>query len=531
MTAGDRTARRGLVWSPGRGAARKARSALRSLLCVVAVGVLAGIAAIVFYALVEWATDVFLGLLVGHHPATVAGDGQARPATGFARPWALPLVAAGGAAAAVFLAGRVTPKTTGHGTDALIDAAHTEPERMGLRVLGRKMAGATVMIGSGGSGGTEGPIAQIGGTLGSTVARTAGVTRQRARTLLLTGAAAGIGAIFRAPMGGAVIGAELLYRRGLSVGCIPPALLGSGIAYGLFVLVHGPTPTFGALSITVPWAFPDLLPLLAAFAVLGVLCGLLGRLYACLLYSVLRATRWAVGKGTGRRAAVLGYLFPALGGLLVGTLGLVFPGVAGTGYGTAQAVMDQRQVLSLAWWTLLLLPVMKAVATSLSIGTGGPGGVFGPGLVIGATAGGALWRVSDALGLEGPGPAAFAIVGMAACLGPIIHAPLGVSILVFEATLSPGLLLPTLLAVMLARWIVGDRSLYRSQRRSVPGLRVPMALTAAIVALRRKLFRHPVRPEEDRPSVRMEPGPACGPGRAQAEDGRKSRSVARSDVR
>lgn len=430
----------------------------------VTVGVLAGLAAVVFYTLVEWSTSVGLGLLVDHHPANVAGDGPVREATAIGRPWALPLVVGAGAVIAAWVGGRVSSGTAGHGTDVLIDTAHTAPARMRLRTTARKLLAAAILIGSGGSGGTEGPMAQAGGALGSTVGRLRRTPDDRTRQLVLVGAGAAIGAIFRAPLGGAVIGGELLYRRGVVPSVIAPALVASTVAFGLFGAVHGFTPVFGDQSAVASWQPGHLV----VFAALGAGCGLVGRFYIGCLYGVLGMSRRAVAMWSGPRRRGGGLLIPALAGTLVGCLGLVFPGVLGTGYGTAQLALDRDAVLGLAWWMILLLPLAKIAATSLSIGSGGAGGVFGPGLVIGATVGCAAWRIADAAGLAVPGPAAFAIVGMAAFLGPIIHAPIGVTVLVIEATRCPELVIPALLAVGVATLVVGDHSLYRSQRPRVP---------------------------------------------------------------
>ena len=129
-------------------------------------------------------------------------------------------------------------------------------------------------------------------------------------------------------------------------------------------------------------------------------------------------------------------LKPAIGGLLVGLLALVIPQVLSSGYGWAQKAADTDTLLAIPLWIVLLLPLAKIVATSLSIGTGGSGGIFGPGIVIGAFVGAGIWRLAHDLGLPDvpASPAVFVVAGMMACFGSVAHAPLAVMLLVAEMT-------------------------------------------------------------------------------------------------
>jgi CIC family chloride channel protein len=162
--------------------------------------------------------------------------------------------------------------------------------------------------------------------------------------------------------------------------------------------------------------------------------------------------------------------------------------VLGPGFGTIQLLVSPGAAQQMSVWLLLTLPLAKIAATSLSIGTGGPGGVFGPGLLIGAATGVAVWRVFSPLGIAPEGPVVFTVIGMAACLGAIIHAPLGVTILVLESTRSPGLLLPTAVAMAGSCWLVGDQTLYRSQEHA-DGYRIVDPVRALYHALPQILTR------------------------------------------
>ncbi|MFD0904646.1 chloride channel protein [Actinomadura sediminis] len=452
---------------PARTPARLARAALRWLVLATVTGCAAGLAAAIFVGLLRLLTHGLLGGLAGFEPATTVAEGGVHGWSGFERPWALPLVTCGGALLASLIVARTAPETAGHGTDAAIDAAHTDPNGMRGRVPAIKTITAGLTLGSGGSGGTEGPIAQIGGALGSILSRRAGLTGTQARTLVMTGLGAGVGAIFQAPLAGALLAAELLFLRGFGWRALPPALPASFVAFGVFGIFLGYGPMFGDVSPAAGFASRDV----AAFAVLGVLCGVLGRCYAYALHGVGALTeRFTRPPDGARRRAVPGWLPPAAGGLAVGLLGLAVPAVLGPGYGVIQRELDGGALLGMSLWLVLLLPLLKIAATSLSIGTGGSGGVFGPGLVIGAATGAAVWRVAESLGVSTGGPAPFVIVGMAVCLGAIVHAPVGCAVLVLESTRTPELALPIVLAMSLAYLVVGDHTLYCSQReRDEPG--------------------------------------------------------------
>ncbi|HEX8026342.1 MAG TPA: chloride channel protein, partial [Candidatus Limnocylindrales bacterium] len=158
---------------------------------------------------------------------------------------------------------------------------------------------------------------------------------------------------------------------------------------------------------------------------------------------------------------------PAIAGFAVGSLGLVVPGVLGTGYGWVQASLDRTTLLALPLLMVLALPFAKILATSLSIGSGGSGGICGPGMVIGGLLGASVWRLLEPIAPAIPAdPSGFVIVAMMALFGSIAHAPLAVMLMVAEMTDNLGILAPAMLAIGLATLVVGDRSIYASQLRS-----------------------------------------------------------------
>ena len=445
------------------------------------IGVVAGLGAVVFYEALHLGTRYLLGSLGGYQPATTAGEGGIHPASVFTRPWAIPLVVALGGLASGLLVFKLAPEAEGHGTDAAIRTVHTNPKGMRSRVTVVKIIASALTIGSGGSGGREGPTAQISASFGSVLARSLNLTPADARIAVAAGIASGIGAIFRAPLGGAVLGVELLYRDDVEVEALIPSLVASVVGYGVFGSITGGfSPIFGYHHGFDLHSAAQLL----LYVVLGVAAGLVGRLYVTCFYR----TTGLVTRAPGPR-----WLKPAMAALVVGIIGLGVPGVLGTGYGQVQASLDRQQLLGLPLWVVLAVPFAKILATSLSIGSGGSGGIFGPGMVIGGATGAALWRLLLLLGLAPHDPVPFVIVGMTACFGAIAHAPLAVMLMVAEMTGNLALLAPAMVAIAFAVLVVGDTTIYRSQlgtRADSPSHRFSFGLPASSsVALRDVMAR------------------------------------------
>jgi len=368
---------------------------------------------------------------------------------------------------------RFAPEAEGHGTDAAIAAYHHNPRGIRGRIPLVKLVASAITIGSGGSGGREGPTAQISAGFGSFLGRTLDLDARDARIAVAVGMAAGIGAIFRAPLGGAVLGAELLYRDDVESDALVPSFIAAIVAYSIFGAVEGFTPIFGAQA---SFAFSNPAQL-AWYALIGIACGLVGLLYIRNFYGL---SAWFHHWAPPRWAK------PAIGGFLVGCIGLVIPGVLGTGYGFVQAGLDRQTLLAIPLWMVLILPFAKILATSLSIGSGGSGGIFGPGMFIGGLLGAGIWRLLEPIAPAIPvDPAPFVIVAMMALFGSVAHAPLAVMLMVAEMTGNLSMLAPAMVAVGLATFVVGSKSIYRSQlatRADSPAhrFRFAMPLLAAV---------------------------------------------------
>ncbi|WP_078940800.1 chloride channel protein [Streptomyces sp. XY152] len=441
--------------SPGASADPLSRWIVPALL----IGAVAGLGAVALFGLLHLCTELLLQDIAGFRPYRTSAEGGFRELVPSERPWAVPLVAAGGALVATALALWLAPEARGHGTDAAIAAAHHDPCGMRGRTTVVKLIASALTIGSGGSGGTEGPAAQISAAFGSVIARRTGMSRRQARTALVIGLASGVGAIFQAPLGGALLGAELLYRRETDARVLPKALVAACAGWLVFGACYGFAPVLGRHSADGPgFGAGDFV----LIAVTGLLCGLAGRLYTGAFYAVHLRTEERVRSLPARIAA------PVAAALFVGVLGLLVPGVLGTGYGLMEALTDRELVAGLPVVLLLAIPLAKIAGTALTVGSGGSGGIFGPCMVVGAGTGALAWRLGEALSLPSAGPLPYVVVGMAACLGPVANAPLGVLVMATEMVADASLLGPGMLAVLCASAVTGRTTLYRSQLERRP---------------------------------------------------------------
>ncbi len=419
------------------------------------IGVVSGLGAVVFFEALKVSTHLLLTRLGDYQVGGPKAEGNLRPSAHFSRPWAIPLIAGSGALLGAVLVYRFAPEAEGHGTDAAIDAVHHHPRGIRLRTVVVKIVASALTIGSGGSAGREGPTGQISAGFGSLVSRVFDLSPGDSRIAVASGIGSGIGSIFGAPLAGAVLATEILYRDDFEVDALLPSFIASFVGYAVWGTFEGFGPLFGFVG---NYTMTSAAPLLW-FALIGVLSGGVGLLYAKGFYGVAAVFE---------RLPLPRWVRPAIGGVLVGCIALAIPQVLGTGYGWIQESLGAR-LLGIPLWIVLTIPFARILTTGLSIGSGGSGGIFGPGMVIGAFLGAAVWRLFEpfAPGV-GHSPAPFVIVGMMACFGSISRAPLAIMLMVAEMTGTLTLIVPAMVAVGIATLIVrrNDNTIYRSQLRT-----------------------------------------------------------------
>lgn len=417
----------------------------------VIVGVVSGLGAVAFYVLTQGGLHYLLDGLAGYRPEDPAGEPQlfSPTATPFRR-YLLILIPALGGLIAGWIVYTFAPEAEGHGTDAAIEAFHQKQGRIRGRVPIVKAIASTFTLGSGGSGGREGPIAQIGAGFGSFLADKLRLSSRERRVLLASGVGAGIGSIFRAPLAGALFAAEILYGEPeFETEVIIPATVTTIVAYSTFGLIIGFDPLFKQS----PLFFKHPLEL-GPYTVLAVVVALASALYVKSFYGTKRFFH---------RLRIPNFVKPAIGGLLTGCIGFFLPEVLGFGYGVLQAALNGEVAIGL----LLLVAVGKILTTSLSIGSGGSGGVFGPSMVIGGALGGVVGKLfnqwAPAIVTQ---PAAFVIVGMAGFFAAASNAPISTIIMVSELTGNYQLLVPAMWVCAIAYIIGRHWSIFEHQVRS-----------------------------------------------------------------
>ncbi len=207
------------------------------------IGVVAGLGAILFFEAIDICTRLFLGL-ADYTPPVPAGEG-ATVVESPGRLWMIPIVTTLGGLIAGVIVFTLAPEAEGHGTDAAIDAFHHKAGHIRARIPPIKLVASAVTIGSGGSAGREGPTAQIAAGFGSWVSEVLHLSAEDRRIALAVGMGAGIGAIFKAPLGGAILAAEILYIRDFELAAIVPGFIASVVGYTIFGAWAGWTPVFG----------------------------------------------------------------------------------------------------------------------------------------------------------------------------------------------------------------------------------------------------------------------------------------------
>ncbi len=443
-------------------------------------GLVGALAAGAFVHLLRLAQSLFLGGIAGYSPPLLPSEGGSlQQVIGDHGLWLIPLATTLGGLLSGMLVFSLAPEAEGHGTDTAIKAFHRAGGFIRARVAPLKAVASAVTIGSGGSAGREGPTALFSAAFGSVYASLGRRSEADRRLLVLVGMAAGLSAIFRSPIGTAIFAIEVLYSEmEFEAAALIYTMLGAVTAYSVAGLFVGWSPLFhvpGELSL--PGALDY-----GWYVILGVLAGLVAALLPVVFYGA---------RDLFRKLPLPPHAKPALGGLGVGLLALAVPQVLGGGYGWIQMAIDGKLAATL----LLTLVAAKLVAFTLTVSSGGSGGVFAPTLFVGAMLGGYL---ADVFHMP---PAPFVIVGMGAVFAGAAQVPIATLLMVAEMTGGFDLLVPAALSIMVSyllqrqlsgRWTYS--SLYEAQ---VPTpVESPAHHVDHIRATLRLLGEHPVlKPE------------------------------------
>jgi CIC family chloride channel protein len=455
----------------------------RVLLHAALVGLAAGGLGTLFVFLSELAAVLLLGHLAGYHPAHAAGEHDLFPVRTAFRPAVLFVLPGLGALASGVIATRFAPEAMGGGTDVVISAYHDARGFLRRRVAFVKLLTSVLTLGTGGSGGREGPTMLMGGAVGSWVGTLLKVSDRERRILLVAGTAAGMAAVFRTPLGAALLAVEVLHRDDFESDALVPAVLSSVVGYSVAIAFFGQAPLFAHAE-----HFPFVPAHLPIYALLA--------LFVCLGAIVFLAMMRFV-KGLSERSRIPKWARPAAGGLALGMMTvpilLTFESFSGRhgqgvglltgGYGAIQLAISGSPRLPGGWqaveW-LTLFAFVKMAATSLTVATGGSAGDFGPSLVIGGVLGGAFGRAA-ALVTGDPriDPGAFVLVGMATFYGGIAHVPLAALVMTCELAGSYELLVPLMLCEGIAYIVLKKHALYSKQvptKRDSPAHRHQMLI-------------------------------------------------------
>lgn len=398
--------------------------------CAIVCGLGGGLGAVALRAMIMAFQDVFFG----------NGGDLLEVVVGVPWYWRLLAPAVGGLIVGP-LVYFVASEAKGHGVPEVMEAILLKGGAIRPRVVVVKALASAICIASGGSVGREGPIVQIGSALGSTIGQVLKLSAPQMRTLVGCGAAAGIAAAFNAPIAGALFAVEILLGD-FGVPQFSPIVIASVVATVVSRYFLGDFPAFVVPSYELVSPF-ELIP----YMLLGVIAGLVALAFIKVLYGSERLFE---------EFRFPEYLKAPLGGLLVGFIGIWLPQVFGVGYGTINAALDG----SLPILLLGLLLIAKIMATSITLASGGSGGVFAPSLFLGAMTGGFLGSLIHSIFPEFTASSgAYALVAMGAVVGAATHAPITAIIIIFELTgdyhiippLMASCVISTLIATRLSR--------------------------------------------------------------------------------
>ncbi|UCE71454.1 MAG: chloride channel protein, partial [Nitrospiraceae bacterium] len=388
------------------------------IIMAIAVGVLSGFANMLFRSTMHFVHNV---IFLGGSDLLNIHEG------GFYRIL-LPLLPVTGALLLIPLSLAFKGEVNGYGFPQFLERVNIRGGLLKIRTVFVKILSAAFTIGSGGSAGVEGPIAQIGGAVGSAVGQVSKVSGNRIKLLIAAGSAGGVAATFNAPIAGVMFATEIVLLGNYELTSFAAIIISSGIATVVSRMYYGENPVF-----TVP-AYEVSGYEIPLYIIFGVFIGVIAVLYIRFFYYV---------KDRFDILRIHPQLKPVLGAFLVGTIGIFFPHVMGDGYQYIEKTLEGNMLFGI----MAALIFIKIIATSLTLGSGGAGGVFAPALFIGAMAGGTFgWVVHSLFPQYTATPGAYATAGVGAFLAAATHAPMTGIFLLFEMTANYKIIIPIMFA-------------------------------------------------------------------------------------
>ncbi len=342
----------------------------------------------------------------------------------------LPLIPIVGMVLLIPLAYFYPGEVNGYGFTKFLRKVNLEGGRIRFRTILLKTFSTSLTIGTGGSAGVEGPIAQVGGAVGSQVGQFFRVSGDRMKVYIAAGCAGGIGAMFNAPMAGVFFASEIVLLGTYQISSFSALVIAAAIATVVARATYGDSPAFPIPDYQIVNPLMEI-PL---YMLMGIIIGIIAVIHIKFFYQV---------RDRCQQINVNPFVKPIIGAAIVGCMGIFFPHVMGDGYFYIEKVLYGDGVL----WVMAVLIFLKIAATAITLGTGGAGGVFAPALFIGAMIGGAFGMICHLLfpGMVA-GPGAFAAVGIGAFLGATTHSPLTAIFLLFEMTGNYEIIIPVMLA-------------------------------------------------------------------------------------
>lgn len=387
----------------------------------ILIGILSGFANMLFRATIHFVHEyVFIG---GSELLNIHKGGFYR--------LLLPLLPVCGALLLIPLSLIFKDDVNGYGFPKFLEMVNIKGGRLKKRILPLKILSSAFTIGTGGSAGVEGPIAQIGGAIGSLVGQIFKVSGSRIKLLIAAGSAGGVAATFNAPIAGVMFATEIVLLGNYELTSFAAIVISAGIATVVSRIYYGANPVF-----TVP-AYEVSAYEIPLYIVFGIFIGIVAVLYIKAFYRI---------KDRFDELKIHPQLKPVIGAFLVGSMGILFPQIMGDGYEYIEQALDGN-IIFIVMFALIFF---KIIATSLTLGSGGAGGVFAPALFIGAMAGGAFgWAVHTMFPAYTSNPGAYATVGVGAFLAASTHAPLTAIFLLFEMTGNYKIIVPIMFASIL----------------------------------------------------------------------------------